>query len=327
MIEGNFFRIHIEDLSYLTKLPKGLFAAVGNLVDSKTMTASEIDEYWKQRARLEDSLPIPPFYNDGNSKKAITWFKNNERTLKINAELKFYFNILGKYGKILFITTSKDIPGKIIYEDEFQIGIIGSKHSGKGFQTKKFHHPYVIDYDGNQILIREANKDDVDIFYKWWNDGTIMSHAGFPQGLGISKTAIEGIINRNSHKEKRFLILVSGRPIGEMHYRFTQEKTAVIGIKICNSDFRKKGFGTTAIGQLLEIVFRDLDCERVQLDTASENIAAQEFYSKIGFRQKELKTNNWTDQNGNLPSSVEYELTYEEWKEHYEDGHITIIST
>jgi hypothetical protein len=62
MKKYKYYRIHIEDLAYLSQLPKGFFAAVGNLVDSREMSDSEIKEYWEQRQRIEDLLPIPPFY-------------------------------------------------------------------------------------------------------------------------------------------------------------------------------------------------------------------------------------------------------------------------
>jgi hypothetical protein len=134
-----YYRIHIEDLAYLSQLPKGFFAAVGNLVDSREMSDSEIKEYWEQRQRIEDLLPIPPFYNEGNSIKAITWFKNTAAGNEITKGLGFYFEILDKYQRKLFITKTHTIPGKIIYEDEYQIGVINSLHSGTNFVTSEFN--------------------------------------------------------------------------------------------------------------------------------------------------------------------------------------------
>ena len=34
------------------------------------------------------------------------------------------------------------------------------------------------------LTIRNATVDDAAILADWWNDGTIMAHAGFPDGLG-----------------------------------------------------------------------------------------------------------------------------------------------
>jgi hypothetical protein len=139
MKKFKYYRIHIEDLAYISQLPKGFFAAVGNLVDSREMSDSEIKEYWEQRQRIEDLLPIPPFYNDGNSIKAITWFKNTAAGNEITKGLGFYFKILDKHQRKLFITKTNTIPGKIIYEDEYQIGVINSLHSGTNFVTSEFN--------------------------------------------------------------------------------------------------------------------------------------------------------------------------------------------
>ena len=84
LIEAQFFRIYIEEIAYYTKRPKGLFAAVGNLVDRKVMSESEIAEYWSNRRWFEANLPIPPFYEHLKPEPPImkpilpiTWYKNN----------------------------------------------------------------------------------------------------------------------------------------------------------------------------------------------------------------------------------------------------------
>lgn len=41
-----------------------------------------------------------------------------------------------------------------------------------------------LEYDN--IIIREAISEDAEQLRTWWNDGTVMEHAGFPNGLGIT---------------------------------------------------------------------------------------------------------------------------------------------
>ena len=36
------------------------------------------------------------------------------------------------------------------------------------------------------IIIRSATIDDAVQLNKWWNDGKVMEHAGFPNGIGES---------------------------------------------------------------------------------------------------------------------------------------------
>ena len=50
-----------------------------------------------------------------------------------------------------------------------------------------------IEYD--QLCIRNAEKKDCEQLAKWWNDGKVMAHAGFPNGLGTTATEIEKICN------------------------------------------------------------------------------------------------------------------------------------
>lgn len=56
-----YFRVHTKDIAYITQQPRGIFTAVGKLVDAKTMTEEEIAEYWKNREYFERVLPVPPF--------------------------------------------------------------------------------------------------------------------------------------------------------------------------------------------------------------------------------------------------------------------------
>lgn len=58
------------------------------------------------------------------------------------------------------------------------------------------------------LTIRQADVADAKQLTAWWNDGTVMAHAGFPYGLGTS-----------------------------------EEDIAEIGIKICENDCQNRGVG------------------------------------------------------------------------------------
>ncbi len=50
----------------------------------------------------------------------------------------------------------------------------------------------------DNIVIRSATVDDAIQLNKWWNDGKVMEHAGFPNGLGESlEDTIENIQSKN----------------------------------------------------------------------------------------------------------------------------------
>ena len=39
----------------------------------------------------------------------------------------------------------------------------------------------------NSLTLRTATVDDVPYLTRWWNDGAVMAHAGFPNGLGTTE--------------------------------------------------------------------------------------------------------------------------------------------
>lgn len=53
----------------------------------------------------------------------------------------------------------------------------------------------------NQLCIRNAEKKDCEQLAKWWNDGKVMAHAGFPKGLGTTATEIEKQIVNDSDED------------------------------------------------------------------------------------------------------------------------------
>lgn len=135
VIKARFYRVHIQEIAYYTKRPKGLFAAIGNLVDQKVMCDAEIEVYWKNRRWFEANLPIPPFYADLKPTLPITWYKNNALGNEMFSRMAFYFTMALKYDRRPYITSTDSEPGEIVYEDDFQIGVVDSKHSGTGFST------------------------------------------------------------------------------------------------------------------------------------------------------------------------------------------------
>ena len=44
--------------------------------------------------------------------------------------------------------------------------------------------------ENNDLRIRSAEVDDCAQLAKWWNDGSVMAHAGFPNGLGTTEEQI-----------------------------------------------------------------------------------------------------------------------------------------
>ena len=59
----------------------------------------------------------------------------------------------------------------------------------------------------NQLCIRNAEKKDCEQLAVWWNDGTVMAHAGFPNGLGTSAAEIEKQIKDQFAQSRKILVV------------------------------------------------------------------------------------------------------------------------
>lgn len=163
-----------------------------------------------------------------------------------------------------------------------------------------------MDLQYGRLTIRDALPADAPQLVRWWNDGAVMAHAGFPLGLG---TTVEKEAARLS-SPGRLMLEYKNRPIGEMSWRNMGEKTAEIGIKICESTFQEQGLGRIYLSLLIRELFAR-GFARIVLDTNLSNTRAQHVYEKLGFRKVAVRENSWHDQLGNPQSAVDYELTPE----------------
>ena len=87
---------------------------------------------------------------------------------------------------------------------------------------------------------------------------------------------------------------------------------SMIGIKICESDYQEKGIGRVVLSMLIEEMFR-MGANVIFLDTNLKNTRAQHVYEKLGFRKTAVHYNSWKNQLGEMESSVDYELTADEF--------------
>ena len=168
----------------------------------------------------------------------------------------------------------------------------------------------------NNITIRNAMKSDAQQLCIWWNDGKIMTHAGFPNGLGCTPEKICADIATDSDETiRRHIIEHDGTPIGEMNYRNKGSGIAEIGIKICDTSKQEKGLGTTILSMFVDALFTYYGYNKIVLDTNAENKRAQHVYeNKIGFKKIGVNIDSWRNQLGEPQSSIDYELTKDNWQ-------------
>ena len=161
------------------------------------------------------------------------------------------------------------------------------------------------------LVIRNAVAGDAQTLCSWWNDGKVMAHAGFPNGINTTERDILEKLKTDTDRNRRLILEIEGIPVGEMCYRTVAENVAEIGIKICDFNQQEKGYGTRFLKMLIGYLFEQMGYTKIILDTNLKNTRAQHVYEKIGFRKVAVKVDSWKDQLGEWQSSVDYELIKE----------------
>lgn len=171
------------------------------------------------------------------------------------------------------------------------------------------------------IVIRSATLDDAIQLNKWWNDGRVMEHAGFPYGLRQSLDETMGnIVRWNGDLNRLCIIEIDGKPVGELNFKIGDNRVAFPGWKICDFDYQNKGYGPKIINMLFEFIFTDkginskFPVEKIVWDTMIENKRAQHVYeNKTGAKRIGVLKDIWIDQLGNRRSAVLYEIRREDY--------------
>ncbi len=166
------------------------------------------------------------------------------------------------------------------------------------------------------LTIRQAEVADAEQLAAWWNDGAVMAHAGFPNGLGTTE---EEVIKRLGKGDMVIMVIEeSNRLIGECGYRNVENGAAGIGIKICETDCQDRGVGKKVLSMLIGWLFKD-GFSRIVLDTNLKNTRAQHVYESLGFHKVRTHINAWKDQLGQPQSSIDYELVEKDFVSYVSD--------
>lgn len=119
-----YLRIQGREIAYRTGKPVGVFVLNWRRVRDGVYSAADQALYWETRQWFVEHLPEPPFYGEGNDNPdgTITWFKT-ECCGEMLARIQPLLDLLDRY-EIPYDIVLTDHPGKIVYEDERQVGTI-----------------------------------------------------------------------------------------------------------------------------------------------------------------------------------------------------------
>lgn len=159
------------------------------------------------------------------------------------------------------------------------------------------------------ITLRTAVLSDAPILNQWWNDGELMKHVGFPEGIGQSLSETEDNIRSWENKRSQlFIIEQAGEAIGECNIQYRpNDTTAYPGWKISQVTKQNQGLGTRVVLMLCEHIFRDPAITAIYWDTLGSNERARHIY-RTKFGLEELTAEPWTDSSGETREVVAYQL-------------------
>ncbi|MFJ3088062.1 GNAT family N-acetyltransferase [Streptomyces sp. NPDC086838] len=178
--------------------------------------------------------------------------------------------------------------------------------------------------EGKLVRIRALRASDLDAHLRWRNDPEVVHWAtgGDPHFGPVTREALEGFhdarLRQDPRTEASLTVedLADGRVIGTVDYRDVEAFTrqATVGITIGERSHWGGGYGSEALGLLLEHLFGACGIRRVELDTWSGNERAMRTFRRAGFveegrRRSAVRVGDrWYDR-------VVYGLLYEEWAE------------
>ena len=117
-MKQSFVRCVVGDEGQNHRILNGVISEVRILRDKGKLSLFEVDELKLIFLWFNENLPVPPFSTKKWSKQAVTWFKDSAK--ESIAKTQELLHILRTHNKPVKMLRSTH-PGKILYEDEFQV--------------------------------------------------------------------------------------------------------------------------------------------------------------------------------------------------------------
>ena len=162
--------------------------------------------------------------------------------------------------------------------------------------------------EGRKINLRIAEKEDISLIAKLWNDA---EYFGEYQGLmAVSKVKLERVML----DETVFFLIekMDGSKIGHINC-WKRGRMMEIGFALLPSE-RGKGYGTEAVQLMVDYLFLSKDVVRIQAATDTRNIASQKAMERAGFlKEGIMRKENYA--RGKYRDTCLYSVIREYWKE------------
>lgn len=162
------------------------------------------------------------------------------------------------------------------------------------------------------LKIRKASLEDAGILLDWWNDGSVMAYAGYPDGKKTKEVIIRHYIDHDT-KHYRHIIEYKGKAIGEINYRDTNDTQASLSIMIAKEDLQNKGLGKIILSLFIDVLFKDYGFKKINIETYKSNPRSIHVAESLGFKKFREFENNRHDTRGKPLSTIEYQLVEDDF--------------
>ena len=171
---------------------------------------------------------------------------------------------------------------------------------------------------GTKLCLRAMTRDDLPRLCAFNNDVAVELAGGgdppLPQSLARLKAEFDAQVSSGGRDGSAFAIEADGMLIGQCAlFNFNHvARTAELGITIGDKAYWGRGYGSEAIGVLIDYGFRHHNLHRVYLSVNGNNARAIGAYTRCGFVEEgRLRSHVWS--NGGSIDLVYMGILQREW--------------
>jgi len=140
---------------------------------------------------------------------------------------------------------------------------------------------------GKHIYLSPMSVEDAEKYTEWFSNAEMTDGLGQTANVTSVESEKEWITKNSSSREFAIVLNESDTLIGNCGFNWinTTARSAEIGIFIGDRENRGKGYGSEAVGLLLEFGFNVLNLHSTGLNLFSFNEEAAACYKKCGFKE------------------------------------------
>ncbi len=171
---------------------------------------------------------------------------------------------------------------------------------------------------GALVFLRPLEPDDLETVQRWYEDGEFRRVMGDrPRSLAQRRSRYDADVLKQGEDFYLFAVcrLEDGAMVGRVDV-FAIDRlngSAAFGIGIGDAADRGRGYGSDAVGALLDFCFGELRLERVWLVTDANNQHAQAVYRACGFVEEARHRRAYIDR-GEMLDEIRMSILRADWE-------------